>query len=155
VDQIWHTKMLQSQTRQTHLSGTEFLYSCPTAYAEPSRVKSGSIRLHWTRLDSVSGPEAVPGCAKLEVEVFMVVVSVKIVVLWDMTPCTLVDEYQHLGGTTLFWRWRKQFLPKRWYLSNNQHSVAFQKTSPSLDLPNFNKRYSGDRDMTLQTFGLL
>jgi hypothetical protein len=35
----------------------------------------------------------------LRFEVFMVVVSVKISVSWDMRPCSMIDGYQNFEGT--------------------------------------------------------
>jgi hypothetical protein len=58
---------------------------------------------------------------------------VKIMVFYDVTPCSLVDRYQYSRGTCCLhhhppWRWRQQILPKCWYLSTQQHSVISQKT---------------------------
>jgi hypothetical protein len=65
--------------------------------------------------------------------------GIALLLFWDVTPCSLVDRYQHIGGTCCLhlhvrrvtlvpWRWRHRVCPKRWYLSTKLHGVALQNT---------------------------
>jgi len=55
----------------------------------------------------------------------------KIMVLWDVTPCRLVDRY-HTAGKTYYpfytfppWRQRQQVPSKHWHLPARLHLVTF------------------------------
>jgi hypothetical protein len=68
---------------------------------------------------------------------FHVLFSWKITVFWNVTPGSLVESYQHSGGTyyihlqgntLLPWSWRQQVPSKLCYLSTKLHSVLSQDT---------------------------
>jgi hypothetical protein len=50
-------------------------------------------------------------------------VNCETTVYWDITPCSLVERYQHCGGTGYFHRqsriWGPQVPLKYWYLSTH------------------------------------
>lgn len=59
----------------------------------------------------------------------LTVVNIKITVVWDMVPCSLVNRYLRFGGTFFFlvpWRWRQEVYPKHIYvhLSTRLHGVT-------------------------------
>jgi hypothetical protein len=65
-------------------------------------------------------------------EVFTVE-SVKIMVLRNVTPCSLLDGYKHFGATcclhlqVVAWRWSHHMPLAHWYPSTIWHSVTYLK----------------------------
>jgi hypothetical protein len=61
------------------------------------------------------------------------VVKISIVVLWIVTPCSIVLCYQQFGGTyrLIFrpWRWMREVPPKRWWQYSRLHGVKIHKTT--------------------------
>ena len=73
--------------------------------------------------------DALRDCAKFEV---VTEVALKIILFWDVTPCSMVAVFRHFGGTCclqlLPWRWRQQSPPKLQVYAR-LHDVTPQSTA--------------------------
>jgi hypothetical protein len=59
-----------------------------------------------------------------------VIMTEKIIVFWDETPCNLwvfTNVSEELDASTLSWRWKQETYPKLSYISAKVHSVMNQK----------------------------
>jgi hypothetical protein len=55
--------------------------------------------------------------------------NIKIMVFWDVTPCSLVDRYQNFGKT---WCFHHEVPSKCWCPSSKLQSIISQKAETSM-----------------------